>query len=392
MKKILFLSNQLPHNSDGGGILYSDIIKKYGAEKFFFLSLVQPIKLKDFNIESKRIINQYSLKLPRTNTAWKILSKLPLIETIYTYINLLKSRGEICHYITNKNFDAIYAPLRGEVLLLLPYILKKTQLPFYAMVEDTVEAEIKDPYFIYAEKKKNYYELLSSVKSLGVAGETMKGYFKNSFNINSTILRSSHEKFTESYPKSIDKVFNVFFAGNTYAENELAIFIKALEIFALNSNTTVNFYLASHTSFSSNSKKLTINNLGWLTHKQLMECMDKCHIAYLPYRSEPKFKHQMKYAFPGKSTFYISNNLPIFFHGPTYSSFNAFLKKYKVGESCNSLDPDVLSSVLAKFLSNPSFYLNCQKECKRTFNEEFSNEVFSERVEKFFDTVRKDNG
>ena len=33
MNKILFLSNQLPNNFDAGGILYSDIIQKYGVEK-----------------------------------------------------------------------------------------------------------------------------------------------------------------------------------------------------------------------------------------------------------------------------------------------------------------------------------------------------------------------
>ena len=385
MKKILFLSNQLPHNFDAGGILYSNIIKKYGEEKFFFLSLVHPIKIKDFNIRSKRIINQYSLKIPRTNIFFKILSKLPFIETIYTYINLLRLREEITHSIINEKFDAIYAPLRGEVLLLLPYILKKTNLPLYAMVEDTVEAEINDPYFIYTQKKKNYYELLSSVRSLGVAGETMRDYFKTNYNINSSIFRPSYEKFTDSYPKSIDKEFNVFFAGNTYAEQELKTFIKALEKFALGSNIIVNFYLASHKSFFSNSNNLTINNLGWLTQKKLNEYMNKCHVAYLPYRSEPKFKHQMKYAFPGKSGFYISNNLPVFFHGPTYSSFNTFLKNYNVGVSCDSLDPDVLSSKIIEFVNSPSFYLNCQNECKKSFNKKFSNEILNESVVKFFD-------
>ena len=89
MNNILFLSNQLPHNFDAGGILYSDIIEKHGEEKFSFISLVHPIKVKDFNIKSKRVINQYSLKIPRTSIFLKILSKLPFIETIYTYINFL---------------------------------------------------------------------------------------------------------------------------------------------------------------------------------------------------------------------------------------------------------------------------------------------------------------
>ena len=384
MNKIIFLCNQLPNNFDAGGILYSDIIEKYGAAKFSFISLVHPIKLKDFNIKSKCVINQYSLKIPRTSIFLKILSKLPFIETIYTYINLLRFRKEITHSIINENFDAIFAPLRGEVLLLLPHILKNTNLPLYAMVEDTVEAEIIDPYFIYTQKKKNYYNLLSSVKSLGVAGETMRDYFYKNYNINSTLLRPSYEQFSNVYPKKIENNLNVFFSGNTYAKNELLKFIQALEIFCNQSKLTVTFYLAAHSSFSSNSNKLIINNLGWVSQKKLKYYMDISHIAYLPYKSEIKFKHQMQYAFPGKSGFYISNNLPVFFHGPKYSSFNYFLSKHTVGVSCDSLDIETISLKIHELVNNKILYLNFQKACFNAFQKKFSKEVFSKNISNFF--------
>ena len=313
MKKILFLSNNIPNNYDAGGILYSNIIKQYGEECFFFISLVETKNNLDCNIPYKRIINHYSIDIPSINIFFKILKKLSFIRTIYIFINLLRFREEITHSIINEKFDFIFAPLRGAVLLLLPYILKKTNLPLYAMVEDTVEAEFKDPYFVYTQKKKNYYELLSSVKSLGVAGQTMRDYFKTNYNIDSTILIPSFEKFTNSFPKLIDKEFNVFFAGNTYARKELITFIKALEKLNLSSNIVVNFYVAAHIPFFSKSNKLTIINVGWVTQKKLNEYMNKCHVSYLPYRMEPEFQHQMKYAFPGKSGLYVSNNLPIFF-------------------------------------------------------------------------------
>lgn len=385
MKKLLFLSNQLPHNFDAGGILYADIICTYGAENFSFLSLVHPIEIEEFNIRSERIINQYSLKIPRRNIFFKILRRIPLLETIYTYFNLYKFRDEIRDAISRGRFDAIFAPLRGEVLLLLPYILKVTNVPVYAMVEDTVEAEINDPYLIYCRKKKNYYELINCVKSLGVAGETMRDYFKENFGKEGTILRPSYEEFTKDYPKEIVNEFNVFFAGNTYAEIELKAFIKALERIALYSNRKVNMYIASHKSYYSNSENLTINNLGWLTQSSLKEYMGKSHIGYLPYRLEAKFKHQMKFAFPGKAGFYISNNLPVFFHGPKYSSFNTFIKMHEVGVCCDSLDPDVLSTKILEFIQSSIFYLDCQKQCQNAFKLNYSSEIFGQRVLEFFD-------
>lgn len=384
LNKILFLSNQLPHNFDAGGILYSNIINKYGVEKFSFISLVHPIKIKDFNIKSKRIINQYSLKIPRTNIFFKILSKLPFIETFYTYFNLLRFRKKITYSIIKENFNAIYAPLRGEVLLILPYILKKTNLPLYAMVEDTVEAEINDPYFIYTQKKKNYYKLLSSVKSLAVAGETMSDYFKETYNIKSIIHRQSFDQFSNVVSKQIDNKINVFFAGNTYAKNELLNFIKGLEIFSQKSKFSVTFYLAAHGKYYSKSESLKVINLGWISQSKLQEYMNISHIAYLPYKFEVKFKHQMTFAFPGKGGFYISNNLPVFFHGPSYSSFNQFLSDYPVGLCCDSLDPEIICLKFNEMVESNTRLLNFQKNCLKAFKEKFSKQIFSNNVLLYF--------
>lgn len=384
MTKILFLCNQLPNNFDAGGILYSEIIKNYGVENFFFLSLVHPIKITEFNISSKKIINQYSFTIPRTNIFLKSLRKLPLLDTIYISINLFYYKSRIIKSVKNENFDIIFAPLRGEVLLILLSILNKTKLPLYAMVEDTVEAEVFDSKIFQKIKSILYYKLLKRAVSLGVAGESMREYFKINFNLDSIILRPSYEFFSNAYPKKITNELNIIFAGNTYAKKELNLFIEALEKFSLIINMPINFYIASHTSFFTHFENLKIHNLSWLPQKELKKYMDICHIAYLPYRSELKFKHQMKYAFPGKSGLYISNNLPIFFHGPSYSSFNIFLKTHRVGVSCDSLDPEVVFSCLSKFVNDPALYLNSQKACQYAFNNVFSNQIFIKNVTSFF--------
>jgi len=385
MKKILFLSNQLANNFDSGGILYIDIIKEYGEENFTFISVKEPIKMKFFNFNHTQVINQYSFTIPRNNNFLKILTKLPLFQLLYVCYNMARFRNEICNLIVKEKFDAILAPLRGEVLVILPSILKKTKLPLIAMVEDTVEAEIIKFDILYKIKKKSYYNLLSSARSLGVAGESMQEYFKTDFDLESTILRPPHKSFSNSFPKELDKIFNIFFAGNAYAERELRVFIDALEKFSEATDLRVCFYIASHQSFSTNSTNLEINNLGWISQIKLNEYTDKCHMAYLPYRSELRFKHQMKYAFPGKAGFYISNNLPVFFHGPSYSSFNVFLKNHPVGISCDSLQSDDVLSKLNKFVKSASFYLNCQRECQKAFNEVFSKENFEQSVRKFLD-------
>ena len=92
----------------------------------------------------------------------------------------------------------------------------------------------------------------------------------------------------------------------------------------------------------------------------------------------------MKYAFPGKAGFYVTNNLPIFFHGPLYSSFNKFNEKYKIGLCCDSFDPEDISINLERFITDKTFYGQCQTNSKTAYDEEFSNQVFEERVLEYF--------
>lgn len=385
MKRILFLSNVIPSNKDAGGILYADIIKEYGIESFSFISLSYPSKREKISINiMNNVIKQYSFRIPPSNLFLKILRKMPLVEPLFLLINYKLYKNRILKLICKNNYDAIFAPLRGDVLLVLPDIISSTKLPLYAMVEDTVEREIDDFKLIYNAKKRSYYSLLKEVTKLGVAGETMQDYFKSKFEINSIILRPSFKSFSKIVTKIIDNELNIFFAGNTYAKKEIKAFIKALEYFVLSSDLNVTLIIASHVSFFTKSKKLIIRNLGWIEQEELKIIMEKCHIAYLPYKSETKFMHSMKYAFPSKSGFYVSNNLPIFFHGPNYSSFNAFLEKHPVGISCESMNYTIISSTLSSFITNSSFYSSCQDECKKAFKEEFDKAIFSSRVIEFF--------
>lgn len=88
MKKILLLCNQLPNNLySAGGLLYSDIIKCYGEEIFSYISLIYPLKIKDFNFKSENIISQYSFTISRKNIFFKILRKSPFVQTLYVYFN-----------------------------------------------------------------------------------------------------------------------------------------------------------------------------------------------------------------------------------------------------------------------------------------------------------------
>lgn len=386
MSKILFLTNRIPNDENAGGILFHDMIKAYGVEKFKIVSVSQKLRNSKFlNEYDSSNINQFSLRIPSTNIFLKIIKKFPLIEPLHLFIKLKTVKKEILKTIENEKFDRVFAPLRGDVLFILGDVLKKTNLPLISMIEDTVEREIDDHQILYKRKKKLYYEAIFKVNNLGVPGETMQMYVKNNFNLKSTIVRPSYKLSPVFDKKIIKNDFNIFFSGNLYAKKEAQTFIKALELFAeRNEKLNIVMYVASHIKLYSNSEKIQIKNLGWVDEKVLKKHMEMCHISYLPYKFDEKFSHSMKYAFPGKAGFYISNNLPIFFHGPEYSSFNTFLKKHVVGISCGTLNKVEIAEKLESIILNSKFYIECQKQCENTFHKEFTTEIFTERINNLF--------
>ncbi len=386
MKKILYLCNRLPNNENAGGILYNDIIKTYGIENFSVISVSSKIKITDYQKDYLNLPHkQLALRLPNTNIIFKILKRIPLFEPILLFIKKPFITREIIKFVKQQNCDLIFAGLRGDVLLVLDDLIKEVKLPLYAMVEDTVERENDDHKIIYKKLTTEYYKLIPKVKRLAVAGETMQEYFKANFKIDSIITRPSYINYSSNPIKKIGETLNIFFSGNLYAQKEMDSFLNALPLFKKNNpELNINVYIASHRRINFKSPQINIINLGWIAEEKLIEYMKKCHISYLPYKSEPEFMHSMKYAFPAKAGFYLTNNLPIFFHGPAYSSFNTFLEKYQVGVSCDSMSDSIITTTLEHFINDPEFYSICQKECFRAYNNEFNIKIFNERVFQLF--------
>jgi len=386
MKKILYLCNRLPNNENAGGILYNDIIKTYGIENFSVISVSSKIKITDYQKDYLNLPHkQLALRLPNTKIIYKLLKRIPLFEPILLFIKKPFITREIIKFVKQQNCDLIFAGLRGDVLLVLDDLIKEVKLPLYAMVEDTVERENDDHKIIYKKLTTEYYKLIPKVKRLAVAGETMQEYFKANFKIDSIITRPSYINYSSNPIKKISETLNIFFSGNLYAQKEMDSFLNALPLFKKNNpELNINVYIASHRKINFKSPQISIINLGWIAEEKLIEYMKKCHISYLPYKSEPEFMHSMKYAFPAKAGFYLTNNLPIFFHGPAYSSFNTFLKKYQVGVSCDSMSDSIITTTLEHFINNPEFYSTCQKECLRAYDNEFNIKIFNERVFQLF--------
>jgi len=383
----LFFLNSLPHNNTAGGILYNQIAGSQGIESVSILG-VSSLSQNNYSKYTNKN-KQFKLQFPDNNLLWKVLKKIPLLEEFYTLYRYIIIRKKVLAHIKEVNPKTILIQLRGNSLFFIGDIVKLRNVKFVGMIEDTVEREIDAHYISYRLKKRLYYKYLPKMCKVGVAGESMKEYVENKFNIDTVIIRPWYNKLSNFKKKVLDQEvnFNIFFAGNVYAKKEFSVFLKALDIFAAtNKKYNINFFIASRKKFDSESKNYKIIQIGWVDEATLKEYMDISDISYLPYIFDSKYEHSMKYAFPGKAGFYITNSLPVFFHGPKYSSFNTFLKSYKVGVSCSSIEVnEVVKSITKLFYDKIETFASYQIEIDRAYEFEYTQEVFDSRIKQLFD-------
>jgi hypothetical protein len=383
-KKALFLLNNLPHETTAGGKLYNQIMKSYGHVNisiFGFSSSVkkeEPYKKNTTLFTLDFTVNKFSIL--------KVLKKIPFFEITYILIRYLYLRKKVVRSAVEKiKPEVIFVQLRGNPLFIVNYIIDNFDIPIIGMIEDTVEREKDGGFFPYKIKKKLYYKSLPRMSKIGVAGETLQKYIENNFKIEAHILRPWYEKsFSEkhSYKNSI----KIFFGGNLYAKKEFYKFLKALDLFSRdNKSIAINFIIATKNKINYKPDNYEMTELGWVHEKILGKQIKECHISYLPYIFDSKFEHSMTYAFPGKAGYYISNNLPILFHGPIYSSFNFFLKTNKVGVSCSSLELNEIVISISKLIHDKDQYNAFQKNIDRVYTLEYSQDQFDRKVNKIFE-------
>jgi len=279
--------------------------------------------------------------------------------------------------------EIVFVQLRGNPLFIVNYIIDNLNVPIIGMIEDTVEREKDGSFFSYKIKRNLYYKAIPRMLKIGVAGETFKKYIESNFKIEAYILRPWYEKSFSN--KELNNNIKIFFGGNLYAKKEFYRFLSALDLFSkANQSIAINFIVATKNKINYKPRFYEITELGWVSEQMLDRHIKECHISYLPYIFDSKFEHSMTYAFPGKAGYYISNNLPILFHGPIYSSFNFFLKTNKVGVSCSSLQLNEIVKSISELIYDAEKYNAFQKDIDRVYTLEYSQDQFDRKVNKIF--------
>lgn len=383
--KILFIGDGYPVGKNAGAILYTQVIKTYGVEKFCYYGVGAKYKGKiPQNLQDLPKM-QSSLRIFPRNKYYKILKRIPLVEELFYYIKVPFVERKVIKFLKRNDVNLIICVLRADVLAIINRVIKKTNIPLLGYISDTVEAEFSEKRLIYNLKLKEYFKAINTSKSIYVAGETMQKYIQSSFQKKTSILRLGFEDNLIS-ERALGDSINIFFSGSVYAQQEFETFVNALNEFAFKfPQFTIKLMTATKYNIKTQTENVEIENLGWQKEENLYKIMKECHIGYLPYKFDLRNKMQMQYAFPTKSGFYLSSGLPIFFHGPEYSSMVEFFKKYECGIHCASLQTEKIIRHLGKIIFDKEFYSKCLRNAEIAYKNEFTIEVMKNNFKELVD-------
>lgn len=384
-KRILFICNTMPAVAQSvGSILYGEIINAYGADNFFVISTDRAKK------NTGKIAWQ-SLNLDLKNS---FKSKIGIVigkgmsSCLYLliWVKWLFVRKQVIKEIVIFNPETILITLRGNLLLIIRDLIEKSEFKGNIVLydSDTIEPERIRGNFIFKKIKTNYNWLLEQCNSILVAGEGMKKEYSKFKKPTIEILRVPFENRVVKINDDLQRKrkLTVFFAGTMYAKEAFYVFIKNLEIVAKNTNN-IEFKVIVATLEKLNLPKVSfkIKQTGWLSEDKLRKYTDISDFAYVPYSFRKKKEHQMTFAFPTKIGYYVSNGLPVFFHGPSYSAVSEFVETNKIGINCLSLDDENVVNAIKQMIDIIQFKSDdIAKNLVSTHINEFSYEIFKKKL------------
>ena len=387
-KRILFICNTFPGvNQSAGSILYEKILNAYGIDNFFIISTDRvknnndQISCQSLNINLK---NSFKSRMGRA-----LCKQMSFIMFHLIWFNWRLVRKRVIKEIIIYNPETLLITVRGNLSLIIRDLIEKSGFKGNIVLydSDTIEPDRSRGNYIFKRIKKNYDWLLDRCNSIFVAGEGMKEMY-HQLNIDATeILRVPFENRLgriNNNSKNANKI-TIHFAGSMYAKDAFLVFIESLEIIAKTmGDTEFNIIVATQNKIILPKGNITITQTGWLNEERLRESIVNSDFAYTPYSFKKKQKHQMTYAFPSKIGLYVSNGLPVFFHGPSYSSVYKFIEENKIGVNC--LNNDVANVVKSLKQMIDIIQLkkgDIEKNLVSTYIKEFSLDIFTSKLSKF---------
>lgn len=383
LKKTLLICSS-PENGGVGDIFLSDAIS--GMEKSSLVRYTLGAQGGE-EIGLWREFKTYRRRMAISR--WPTVSSIALLR--FNLFQRQKVLKEIEKIIVSEGVEKIWVVLSSLPLIsLAERVLENIKIPVHVMVWDAPEAMFQNHALDKFSKSyllSGFAFSLQNASRIAVISEGMQLDYKSKYGVDSVVIRHG-VRVNESIQKSIPRegAIKIIFAGSLYAKKEWNALCRALRRreFKILDRKIELYFLGRFPRIG--AKKIDdVNYLGAVSYERVSGIFSEMDMGYVPYWFLPRKSHVVRTSFPGKVSAYAAAGLPIFFHGPSYSSVAEFLKKYQLGVGCFSLEEEEIVEGLERAVDgfHSKLHETWKNEAKKAVEEELGIDSMLRRLNFF---------
>lgn len=392
MRKLLLLTDVPPCKTFTGGLVLTQLCRFLPPGSVACFAVVNP------EIADRAVLDEeFSwmpiayVKHPKENnhTFLSLARYVANVVTVGTQIKL-----KAAQFARQHGIEAIWAVPQGPLMaqlasdlaiaLKVPLLTQIYDPPGWwlrANGYDSVSTRIADRLFT---------RMMRYSERVGAASWQMAEEYREQYGVDCVPLIPSLDRglcrpSTQSLPSNEEVVITI--AGQLYAADAWSAFVEALSSVNWSiAGRKVRLRVLSYPYYLENADYGDrVEFLGWRPQDEALQILADSDINYCPYWFDSEFEVEARLSFPSKLTSYLAAGIPVFFHGPYYSSPAKFLERYDAAQRCYSMDRNAILSSLTALISNGDRYKQLAASGTAAFLQNFTLEVYRSQFASFLD-------
>jgi glycosyltransferase involved in cell wall biosynthesis len=366
VKNVLILSNYLPNQGWGGGVIIRSLTNDYPKNIKLLWTTFRTKNSKNETLNNIEILG-FQTKLFRARGKFKAVLYLETLLFVKNFISLLKkNKVDILWIVLGTSYLDLYR---------IEKLSRQLDIPFHISIHDDPILEIKTD---RVNADDLFQKILNRAKSIDVISERMKNDYQKKYDVNSIVITRCIDDNFPTNSKINSQTINVLMAGFGNASSPWPKpIITAIEALNVNQNFQLKLFDPKLKHFENEFIKV----FDLLDENQFNVFLQTTNLGYACDDLNPEKVKFAQLSLPTKIITYIGAQIPFVYHGPKDSTVADLLTKYPVGIIVETNNPKDLQDAFLALLANYSFY---QENCKLATKTLFSKNVMQD---KFYATL-----
>lgn len=241
--------------------------------------------------------------------------------------------------------DLVLAVLDHRLLFAaLPVLLRSRHMTALSWVMDPPEwlvSQVSPDRLTRRALLDGFDVCMRSAARVAVISEQMQQAYEARYGIKGIVVRQGFDRslWVESRPSRADEHnLTIGVAGKLYCHDAWQALLGALDEQGwVIGGRRVRLLILGGAMPERVSPAATYVLMGWRPQAETIRLLSTCDLLYLPYWFDRSYETVVRLSFPGKMSAYAAALVPVFVHGPAYSSAFQYVREHGIGAACDSL-------------------------------------------------------